>query len=66
MSEQKWTTLRVTMCVQVPGVPNYLKLSDDQVVPLYAVTDDGLREIGKQWTEKLIERSHQMKKEAER
>lgn len=66
MTDENWTKLRVTMEVRVPQVPNYLKLSDEQMVPLYAITDDGLREIGKQWTEKLIARAHQMKKDADR
>lgn len=64
MSE-KVTIIKVTMQVNIPSVPNYLKLSDEQVVPLYAITDDGLREIGKQWTEALIARSREMKRNAD-
>lgn len=61
---------RVTMEVETPMVPNFLRLSDGQSVPLCAVTEDGLREIGKAWTEELIRRAQEQaearKQEADR
>lgn len=55
---------RVTMEIETPIVPNFLRLSDGQSVPLCAVTEDGLREIAKSWTEELLEKAR--KQAAER
>ncbi len=50
------------MEVETPLVPNFLRLSDGQSVPLCAVTEDGLREIAAAWTEELLKKA---KKQAE-
>jgi hypothetical protein len=55
-------TINVKLTVDVPMVPNYLRTSDGQSVPLCAVTDDGLREIAKQWTRDLLDRSKEQSK----
>lgn len=51
--------LRVTMSIETPTVPNFLKLEDGQTVPLCAVTDDGLREVGAAWTQALLARARE-------
>lgn len=45
---------------EIPTVPNFLKTSNG-TVPITAVTDEGLRELGKQWTEALVMRARQMR-----
>lgn len=55
-------TIKVKLSVECPKVPNYLRTSDGQTVPICAVEDDGLREIGKQWTDDLIARSKEQSK----
>jgi hypothetical protein len=55
-------TINVKLTVDVPTVPNYLRTSDGQSVPLCAITDDGLREIAEQWTRDLLARSKEQSK----
>lgn len=55
------TILTVKMSVVVPRVPNYLRTGDGQMVPLFAITDEGLRALGEEWINNLIKRSHEMK-----
>lgn len=50
-------TIKVTASVKVPMVPNFLQMEDGQTIPLRAITEDGLRELGKLWTEALVERA---------
>jgi hypothetical protein len=50
-------TIHVELLVDVPKVPNFLRVSDGQSVPVCAVSDDGLREMAKQWTKDLLERA---------
>ena len=49
--------LRVTADVECPRVPNFLRMTDGQTLPVSAVDEDGLRRIGEAWTERLIERA---------
>lgn len=53
--------LRVTADVECPRVPNFLRMTDGQTLPLAAVDEDGLREIGAAWTEALIERAREQR-----
>lgn len=56
--------IKVHFNVNIPRVPNYLLIGNgDEKIPLSAVTEDGLREIGKQWTEDLVARAKQMEKD---
>jgi hypothetical protein len=57
--------IKVTMTIELPKPPNFLRDSDGRVVPLCAITDDGLRMIGKQWTEALIARAAEQQKQAD-
>ena len=56
-------TIKVKMTVEVPQVPNFLRTSDGQTIPLCAVSDVGLRELAREWTENLIARSLEQSKE---
>lgn len=51
--------IRVTMSIEVPIVPNFLRMEDGDSVPLCAVTDEALRELAAAWTEALIARAHE-------
>lgn len=53
--------LTVKMSVEVPRVPGFLRTEDGQMVPLYAITEGGLRKLGKEWIENLVARSREMK-----
>lgn len=55
----------VTAQVEVPRVPNFLRMTDGQMLPLYAVSDEGLEALGKEWTANLIARAREMKQEAD-
>jgi hypothetical protein len=50
-------TINVKMTIEVPKVPNFLRTSDGQSVPVNSVTNDGLRAIAEQWTLDLLARS---------
>lgn len=57
-------TYPVTAQVRIPQVPNFLIMEDGHSLPLYAVSEKALRDIGALWIEKLVERQKQMGKEA--
>lgn len=41
--------------VHIPSVPNFIMVGDDKkAVSTQNFTEDELREIGKEWTEKLV------------
>lgn len=50
-------TYRVTAEIEIPKVPNFLRMTDGQTLPVSAIDETSLREIGKIWTEALVERS---------
>lgn len=51
----------VKATVAIPQVPNFLLRGDDPKMSIADIDDEGLREIGRQWTENLIERAHQIR-----
>jgi hypothetical protein len=51
-------THHVTITVTIPPVPDMLAIGNGQSIPLNAVTDEGLRQIGAEWTEALIAKAH--------
>jgi electron transfer flavoprotein alpha/beta subunit len=55
-------TLTVQARVEVPRVPNFLLMTDGQKLPVSAATEDDLRLIGKLWTEALIERAREQRR----
>lgn len=62
MTEPKARKLSVKLSVIVPRVPNFLMTSDGKV-PLSALTEEGLRELGEAWTDALIVRAAEQREE---
>ena len=58
-------TITVRACVNVPRVPNYLRIDDDHKLSIADVPDDELRNIGEAWTEALIERAAEIRRTSE-
>ena len=52
---------KITAEVEIPRVPNFLRLTDGRTLPVKAIDETSLREIGKIWTEALIERAKEQK-----
>lgn len=40
--------------VEMPMIPNFLRLKTGSVVPISDFKDSALRKIGKEWTEALV------------
>ena len=49
--------INVTMTIETPRVPNFLKTASGETIPVCAVDDDGLRAIAAQWLSDLLERA---------
>ena len=43
--------------IKCPSVPNFVRDENDRVFPVSSLTDDEIRQLGKEWTERLIERA---------
>ena len=54
-------TLTVTATVKVPAVPNFLRTPDGQTLPLDAISDKDLREIGEVWAGELIAKAQRLR-----
>ena len=54
-------TIQVSYQVQVPSTPNFFKLANGSSVPISAITEEGLKEIGRQWTDELIKKAKDKK-----
>lgn len=53
----------VSCGVLVPTVPNYVRLiGSSAAIDVGELTDDALREVGKRWTEALLERAAKRRK----
>ena len=50
-------TITVKAEIRVPKVPNFFIQSDGSTLPIEAVTDEELEEIGKAYTQELIEQA---------
>ncbi len=46
-------TVTVKASVECPRVPNFFRMTDGQMIPVSAITDEGLRQIGAAWLESL-------------
>ena len=53
--------VKVTATVEVPKIPNFLRMSDGQTLSLGAISDVGLREVGQEWTESLLVRAKEQR-----
>lgn len=47
-------TLTVTAQVEVPRVPNFLRMTDGQTIPVSAITDAELKRLAVAWGEDLV------------
>lgn len=52
--------IQIKIDCEIPQIPNFLKTASGQV-PITAVTEEALKELGKQWTEALVMRARQMR-----
>lgn len=51
--------MEIKVEVKIPSVPNFFRIGDGlESIPVQDFTDDQLRQIGAEWTEKLIEAAH--------
>jgi electron transfer flavoprotein alpha/beta subunit len=57
------TVLTVKAEIKVPRVPNFLRMTDGQSLPICAVTEEDLRKLGAVWIENLIERAREQAKD---
>lgn len=48
------TILTVKAEVELPRVPNFLRMADGQTIPVSAITEEGLRQLGAEWITALI------------
>lgn len=55
--------IQVTATVETPVVPNFIKQTDGQIIPLCAISEEGLRGIGEAWTDCLIERAKEQSRD---
>jgi hypothetical protein len=55
--------IKVQAQIEIPRVPNFLKMQGGQTIPVSAITEEGLREIGQRWTEALIARANEQSKD---
>lgn len=56
-------TVHVTAKIQIPTPPNFLRDEDGNAIGIEAIEESGLRQIGKEWTEELVERAKQKAKD---
>lgn len=56
-------TIDIKIDCEIPQVPNFLKTSNGQV-PITAVTEEALKQLGAAWTKALIMRARQMRTDA--
>ena len=53
----KYRIVVVTAKIITPSIPNFLKQEDGRMLPIEAVSDNGLRLVGEAFTEELIEKA---------
>jgi len=57
-------TFSIKAHIDIPKPPNFFRLSDSkQSMSIADFTDEGLEEVGRQWTENLIESARQKRKQ---
>lgn len=68
MSETRWREVNTKTAVEVPTVPNFLRVkgavANDQTIPLSAVNEADLRALGEEWTNALIRRAKEQQEAA--
>lgn len=53
--------VEVMIEVRCPRVPNFLMIDDQRKVALHELSEDSLREIGAEWTARLIARAKEQR-----
>jgi hypothetical protein len=53
----------VATTINCPRVPNFLQQANGQWIPLCALSEAGIRELGRAWVEACIERAVQQNKD---
>lgn len=52
--------IRVQATVEIPKVPNFLRMSDGSTISVSDIEESGLEEVGKAWTHELIARAREI------
>ena len=55
MTAYKGGTVRISADILIPTVPDFFRMQDGQSLPVEAVSDHDLKDIGLLWTTNLIE-----------
>ena len=55
--------IKVHAEINSPKVPNFLRSSSGEAIPICAVSDEGLNMIADQWRKDLLERAEDMHRE---
>ena len=58
--------IHITVDIKIPRTPNFFLDSSGQTFPIAGVTDAGIRQIGKEWTEELVKKAQKRRKEKSR
>ena len=56
-------TVTVKAEIEIPMTPNFLKCADGITIPIEAVDEEGLKQIGTQWTLDLINKAREKRKQ---
>jgi len=56
------TIVTVTARVEIPRLPNFLRMTDGQTLPIEAIDDESLRYIGQAWSGALLELARERRK----
>ncbi len=51
----------VTAEIEIPNTPNFLRMADGQTLPISAVGENSLKEIGEAWTLALINKARKQR-----
>lgn len=54
--------INVEAIIETPKVPNFFIMDNGEKIPISAVKEEYLREIGEMWTESLIRRAKEQRK----
>jgi len=54
--------VKITAEIELPKIPNHLRLTNGSSIPIEAITEAELKALGKLWTAALIERAAERRK----
>ena len=58
------TIVTVKAEIEIPRVPNFLRTTSGQLMPLSAFEEAGLRAMGAEWIENLVRRAKEQREDA--